>query len=188
MSRMTYHMNVAGVERDLPLCRLNDDLMIGAFVIFGDTELTCACAAELLKKAPEFDYMIAPEAKAIPLIHEMARQSGRPKYLLVRKVPKFYMDGVFSVDDRSITTAGIQKLYLDGADARLMKGKKILIIDDVVSTGGSLAAVEELVKLAGGEIVGKMTILAEGDAAKRDDVIFLEKLPLFNSKGEPISD
>ena len=186
MARMTYRIKVAGVERDLPLCKLNDNMMIGAFVIFGDTELTCACATELLKLAPDFDYMIAPEAKSIPLIHEMARQSGRSKYMLVRKVPKFYMDGVFSVDDTSITTAGIQKLYLDGADAKLMKGKKMLIIDDVVSTGGSLSAVEELVKLAGGKIAGKMTILAEGDAAKRDDFIFLQKLPLFNIDGTPI--
>ena len=185
MDKLKYTIKIAGIERDLPLCKLDNDEMIAAFVIFGDVEITTACATELLKRAPEFDYMIAPEAKAIPLIHEMARQAGAKKYMLVRKVAKFYMDGVFSVDDNSITTAGIQKLYLDGADAKLLKDKRVLIIDDVVSTGGSLAAVEALVKQAGGNIVGKMTILAEGPASKRDDVIFLERLPLFDKEGNP---
>ena len=183
---MVYKMHVAGLDRDLPICELNDNLSIAAFVIFGDVELTCACAGELLKKAPDFDYMVAPEAKAIPLIHEMARQSGRNDYFLVRKNKKAYMDGVFEVDDTSITTAGAQKLYMDGADAKKMKGKRILLIDDVISTGGSIAAVENLVKQAGGIVAGRMAILAEGDAADRDDIIFLEKLPLFTPAGEPI--
>ena len=184
---MTYKMNVAGLTRDLPLCPLNDSLMIAAFVIFGDVELTCACAKALLEKTPEFDYMVAPEAKSIPLIHEMARQSGRNDYFLVRKAPKLYMNGVFEVEDRSITTQGVQKLYMDGADANKMKGKRILILDDVISTGGSLAAVENLVNQAGGIVVGRMAILAEGDAADRDDIIFLEKLPLFDKNGTPLN-
>ena len=183
---MTYPMTVAGVTRQLPLCSLNDHMMIAAFVIFGDVELTCACARELLKKAPEFDYMVAPEAKAIPLVHEMARQSGRNEYFLVRKSPKLYMDGVFAVEDQSITTKAEQKLYMDGADAKKMKGKRILILDDVISTGGSLSAVEKLVDMAGGEVVGRMAILAEGDAAKRKDILFLEALPLFDGDGNPI--
>ena len=176
-------MTVAGVKRDLPLCKINDNLTIAAFVIFGDVELTCACARELLKKAPEFDYMVAPEAKAIPLIHEMARQSGRNEYFLVRKKKKAYMNGVFETVDKSITTEGEQKLYMDGADAAKMKDKRILILDDVISTGGSISAVENLVEQAGGNVVGKMAILAEGDAANRDDIIYLEPLPLFNSDG-----
>ncbi len=184
---MTYKMNVAGLTRDLHLCPLNDSLMIAAFVIFGDVELTCACAKALLEKTPEFDYMVAPEAKSIPLIHEMARQSGRNDYFLVRKAPKLYMNGVFEVEDRSITTQGVQKLYMDGADAKKMKGKRILILDDVISTGGSLAAVENLVNQAGGIVVGRMAILAEGDAADRDDIIFLEKLPLFDKNGTPLN-
>ena len=183
---MTYEMHVAGLTRQLPLCPISDDVMIGAFVIFGDVELTCACARELLKIAPEFDYMVAPEAKAIPLIHEMARQSGRNGYFLVRKAPKLYMDGVFEAVDRSITTVGEQKLYMDGADAKRIAGKRILILDDVISTGGSLAAVESLVEQAGGVVVGRMAILAEGDAAKREDILFLEKLPLFNAEGAPL--
>lgn len=184
---MTYKMNVAGLTRDLPLCPLNDSFMIAAFVIFGDVELTCACAKALLEKTPEFDYMVAPEAKSIPLIHEMARQSGRNDYFLVRKAPKLYMNGVFEVEDRSITTQGVQKLYMDGADAKKMNGKRILILDDVISTGGSLAAVENLVNQAGGIVVGRMAILAEGDAADRDDIIFLEKLPLFDKNGTPLN-
>ncbi len=180
---MVYPITVAGVKRDLPICNLNESLSIAAFVIFGDVELTCACAKALLDKAPEFDYMVAPEAKAIPLIHEMARQSGRNEYFLVRKKKKAYMNGVFEVVDKSITTEGEQKLFMDGADAAKMKGNRILILDDVISTGGSISAVEDLVNQAGGQVVGKMAILAEGDAAKRDDIIFLEPLPLFNADG-----
>lgn len=180
---MTYPMTIAGVKRELPICKLSDDLAIGAFVIFGDVELTVACAGALLEKAPDFDYMVAPEAKAIPLVHEMARQSGRNEYMLVRKNKKAYMDGVFEVEVNSITTAGTQKLYMDGADARKLAGKRVLILDDVISTGESLRAVEALVAKAGGNVVGRMAILAEGDAQSRDDIIYLEPLPLFNGDG-----
>ena len=130
--------------------------------------------------------MVAPEAKAIPLVHEMARQSGRNEYFLVRKKKKAYMNGVFEAVDRSITTEGEQKLYMDGADAARIRGKRILILDDVISTGGSLAAVENLVEQAGGMVAGRMAILAEGDAAKRDDILFLERLPLFSADGTPL--
>ena len=180
---MYYRMNVAGLERDLPICPVNDSLYIAGFVIFGDQELTVACARELLKRAPEYDYIITAEAKGIPLAHEMARQHGDAKYILARKGPKLYMRDIFSVTVNSITTAKEQKLYLDGADAALMKGKKILIVDDVISTGESLKALEALVEKAGGEICGKMAILAEGDAQERPDLIYLEKLPLFNPDG-----
>ncbi len=181
---MTYTLNVAGLTRELPICKLSDELSIAGFVIFGDVELTCACAAALLKKAPDYDYMVAPEAKAIPLIHEMAKQSGRNDYFLVRKKAKAYMHDVFRVEDHSITTEGTQYLYMDGEDARRMKGKRVLIIDDVISTGGSIAAVEELVREAGGIVAAKMAVLAEGDAANRDDIIFLERLPLFDGEGK----
>lgn len=180
---MTYEMDIAGLKRNLPLCRVTDDLYIGAFVMFGDVELTVHCAAELLKRAPEYDYLIAPEAKAIPLLYEMARQSGAEKYFLARKGAKAYMTGVFEVEVRSITTMHIQKLVIDTADAELIKGKKILIVDDVISTGESLHAMEELVKRAGGIIAGKMAVLAEGDAKDRDDIITLAPLPLFNADG-----
>ena len=180
---MTYEMDVAGLKRDLPLCKVTDDLYIGAFVMFGDVELTVHCAAELLKRAPEYDYLIAPEAKAIPLLYEMARQSGADKYFLARKGPKAYMSGVFEVDVKSITTMSVQKLVIDTSDAELIKGKRMLIVDDVISTGESLRAMEELVKRAGGIIAGKMAVLAECDAQKRHDIICLAPLPLFNADG-----
>ena len=166
---MVYHMTIAGLERDLPVCKVSDSLYIGAFVIFGDQELTVAAARELLKKAPPYDYLITAEAKGIPLVHEMARQNGDKKYMLARKGP--------------ITTAKEQHLYLDTADAALMAGKRILIVDDVISTGESLSALEALVEKAGGNIVGRMAILAEGDAQNREDILYLEKLPLFHPDG-----
>ena len=180
---MFYRMKVAGLERDLPICPVNENLYIAGFVIFGDQELTVACARELLNKAPQYDYIITAEAKGIPLAHEMARQAGDSKYILARKGPKLYMRDIFSVTVNSITTAKEQKLYLDGADAALMKGKRILIVDDVISTGESLKALEALVEKAGGIICGKMAILAEGDAIDREDLIYLEPLPLFNPDG-----
>ena len=180
---MYYRMKVAGLERDLPICPLNEKLSIAGFVIFGDPELTVACARELLAKAPEYDYILTAEAKGIPLAHEMARQAGDAKYILARKGPKLYMRDIFSVSVHSITTAKEQRLYLDGADAALMKGKKILIVDDVISTGESLRALEALAEKAGGEICGRMAILAEGDAQERKDLIYLEKLPLFHPDG-----
>lgn len=181
-----YTIDVAGLKRDLPLCPLNDDLYIGAFVIFGDVELTVASAKALLEKAPPFDIMITAESKGIPLAHEMARQSGAASYILARKAPKLYMKNVIKTEVQSITTAGVQSLYLDRADMEKMRGKRVLIVDDVISTGESLHALEALVKEAGGEIAGKMAILAEGDAADRDDILYVQELPLFDANGEPI--
>ena len=180
---MFYTMNVAGLQRDLPICPVNENLYIAGFVIFGDPELTECCARELLKKAPEYDYIITAEAKGIPLAHEMARQSGDARYILARKGPKLYMQDIVSVTVNSITTAKEQKLYLDGADAKLIRGKRVLIVDDVISTGDSLKALEALVEYAGGNICGRMAILAEGDAQDRKDLIYLEKLPLFKPDG-----
>jgi len=179
-------MNIAGVERALPLCPISEDLYIAAFVIFGDVELTKACAAELLKRLPDYDIMITAESKGIPLIYEMASQSGAEHYIIARKAAKLYMRDVFSVHVKSITTAGVQTLYLDGNDKALMNGKRVVIVDDVISTGASLEALEELVKQCGGNIVARATILAEGEACSRDDIIYLEELPLFNAKGEII--
>ncbi len=183
---MFYTMNIAGLERNLPLCPLNDDLYIGAFVIFGDCELTEACATELLKRAPEYDYIITAESKGIPLAYAMARQNGDKKWMLARKGVKLYMKNVVDVPVHSITTAKEQHLYLDGEDAEMMRGKRILIVDDVISTGESLRALETLVEAVGGKVCGRMAILAEGDAQNREDIIYLEKLPLFNGKGEVI--
>ncbi|MEG0894937.1 MAG: phosphoribosyltransferase family protein [Oscillospiraceae bacterium] len=182
----TYTLNVAGIKRELPLCKVNDELYIGAFVIFGDVELTVKSAEHLLKIAPEHDIMITAESKGIPLLHEMARQSDENTYIIARKTPKLYMKEIVSTEVTSITTAKTQNLYIDSEDVKKMKGKRVLIIDDVISTGESLRAVEKLVKQAGGNIVGKMAILAEGDAKYRDDIKYLEYLPLFNKEGEPL--
>ena len=180
---MTYEIDIAGLKRQLPLCKVSDDLLIGAFVLFGDVEVTVHAAAELLKRAPEYDYIIAPEAKSIPLLYEMARQSGAEHYFLARKGPKAYMSGVFEVEVKSITTASVQRLVIDTADAEMIRGKRRLIIDDVISTGESLRAMEELVNRAGGIIAGKMAVLAEGAARERDDIIYLAPLPLFHADG-----
>ena len=181
-----YTLKVAGLERQLPLCPLNDKLCIGAFIIFGDVELTVACASELLKIAPEHDVMISAESKGIPLVYEMARQAGENNYIVARKMQKLYMSDTFSCEVTSITTAKKQTLYLDGKDAEAMRGRRVLIVDDVISTGDSLRAIEELVEHAGGIVVGKMAVLAEGDAKDREDIQYLEVLPLFNADGTEI--
>ncbi|MBO4495729.1 MAG: adenine phosphoribosyltransferase [Clostridiales bacterium] len=185
---MTYKMTIAGLERELPLCPIADDLYIAAFICFGDAEISTACAQELLKLVPRenYDYIFTAEAKGIPLAHEMARQSGAEKYFVARKGPKNYMPDPISVEDKSITTKGTQKLYLGRDDADMIRGKRILLVDDVISTGGSLHAMEEMVKLCGGEVTGRVCVLAEGDAAKREDIKFIGTIPLFNGKGEPI--
>lgn len=185
---MDYNMEVAGLQRSLPLCRVNDELYIAAFVIFGDVELTIACARELIRIAPEHDILITAESKGIPLVYEMARQNRENKYLIARKAPKLYMRNVFSTEVTSITTVNRQMLFIDQNDADLMRGKRVLIVDDVISTGESLKAVEKLVHQAGGEVVGKMAVLAEGPARYRTDILYLHTLPLFNPDGTPKED
>ena len=185
---MKYTMEIAGLKRDLPLCAITDDLYIAAFICFGDAEITTACATELLKLVPreEYDYIFTAEAKGIPLAHEMARQRHAKKYFVARKGMKTYMPDPICVEDESITTRGVQKLYLGRDDADMIRGKRILIVDDVISTGGSLHAMEKMIEMCGGTVTGKVCVLAEGDAQKRDDIKFLDGIPLFNSKGEPI--
>jgi len=181
-----YELNVAGLKRNLRLFSVNDKLKIAAFILFGDVELAVCCAKELLKKAPEYDILVTAEAKSIPLICEMARQAGDNDYVVARKTPKVYMENIIKVSVNSITTQKEQYLCIGDTEIEKMRGKRCLIVDDVISTGESLDAVERLVKEAGGIIVGKMAVLAEGDAAKRDDITYLEPLPLFNSDGEAI--
>lgn len=181
----TYPIEVAGLRRELPICKVTDDLYIAAFIVFGDAELTVACARELLKLVPadSYDYMLTAEAKSIPLIHEMARQSGAEKYFVARKGPKAYMPDPIHVTDKSITTAGEQKLFLGRDDADLIRGRRILLMDDVISTGGSLHAMEALVAMAGGTVTGRVAVLAEGDAQNRPDISFLAPLPVFSADG-----
>ena len=173
-----YTMKIAGLERKLEKFPVSDKLDIAAFIIFGDVELTIKACEELLKKAPEFDYIITPEAKSIPIAYEMSRQSGKP-YIVARKGVKVYMRNPLDVSVTSITTKTEQHLYLGEREVEMIKGKRVLIVDDVISTGESLIAVRNLVKEAGAIEAASCAILAEGDAADRDDIIFLEKLPLF---------
>ncbi len=180
---MFYEMTVAGLKRQLPLCKVSDDLYIAAFIIFSDVEMTKAAAKELLAQAPEFDIMVTAEAKSIPLIYEMARQAGVNDYVVARKGPKVYMDNLISTEVDSITTDHIQTLCIGQKEIDQIKGKRVLIIDDVISTGESINSIELLVNKAGGNIVGKMAILAEGEAAHRDDIVCLGELPVFNADG-----
>ncbi len=173
-----YRINIAGLERDLVKCPINDKLDIAGFIIFGDVEMTVKASEELLKKLPEFDYIITPEAKSIPIAYEMARQSGK-KYFVARKKAKLYMEKPVTVEVRSITTDAVQTLILDGAEGEQMRGKRVVIVDDVISTGESLKAMEKLCAAFDANVVAECAILAEGDAAKRDDIIFLQELPLF---------
>lgn len=175
-----YTLNVAGLTRQLPICKLNDELSIAGFVMFSDVELTIKTAEELLKKLPEYDVILTAESKGIPLAYEMSRQCGK-KYILARKSIKLYMKKPVGVEVKSITTAKTQTLYLDETDKEFLKGKKVAIVDDVISTGESLNAMIGLVEASGGTVVAKSAVLAEGDACDRDDIIYLEKLPLIKN-------
>lgn len=183
---MDYKMTIAGLERHLPLCKVNDDLYIAGFIMFNDVELTIAVARELLDRAPEFDVILTAESKGIPLAYEMARQSNNAPYIVARKETKLYMQDVFQVEVNSITTNHKQKLCIGKAERDLMRGKRVLVVDDVISTGESIAAIDKIVDAVGGTIVGQMTVLAEGDACKRDDITYLEELPLFDRDGNVI--
>jgi len=173
-----YKMTIAGCERELPICPINDKMDIAGFVMFGDVEVTEASAKALMARCPEHDVIVTAESKGIPLAYEMARIGCR-SYVVARKGIKAYMEDPIHVEVKSITTDHVQKLYLSKADCETLKGKRILIVDDVISTGESLAAIEELLHTIGGRVVGRACVLAEGDAADRDDIIFLEPLPLF---------
>ena len=185
--KMTFPMDIAGLHRELPLCRVSDDLFIAAFIMFGDQELTVSCAAALLELTAGvgYDYLLTSEAKSIPLIHEMARQSGAERYFVARKGAKVYMPDPLCVEDRSITTEGVQRLYLGRDDADRIRGKRILLVDDVISKGGSMLALEKLVALAGGTVAGRAAVLAEGAAALRTDILVLGTVPLFDGEGIP---
>lgn len=176
-----FKIKIAGCERNLPLCQVNDNLKIAAFIMFGDVEITEKSATALLEKCPGFDILLTAESKGIPLCYEMSRQSGK-NYIVARKSEKLYMKNTVSVNVKSITTENVQKLYLSEDELGKIKNKRILLVDDVISTGKSIIALEELTKKADGKIVGKVCVLAEGEASKRNDIIFLESLPLFPLK------
>ena len=181
-----YELQIAGLTRRLPLCRVNDELQIAAFVMFGDVEVTVKGAEELLRLAPEFDVLITNEAKGIPLAYEMARAAGKP-YCVARKGKKLYMPDSISVDVKSMTTMSMQTLIISSDEAAVLNGKRVLLVDDVISTGDSLAALERLVEMSGGVIAGRAAVLSEGGANKRDDIICLGRLPLFGNDGRALS-
>lgn len=175
-----YELKVAGLTRNLPIIQVADDLAIASFVLLGDAEMTTVAASEIAKRLPEnIDFLVTAEAKGIPLLQELARIKGFKSYIVARKSVKSYMESPLEASVFSITTQKEQTLYLDGHDVELIKDKKVAIIDDVISTGESLQALVNLVEKAGAKIVVKAAILAEGDAAKREDIVFLEELPLF---------
>lgn len=176
--RKVIELTIAGVKCELELCSVSDKLDIAAFILFDSVDVTVAAGKQLLERVPDFDVILTPEAKSIPLAYEMARVSGKP-YVVIRKGTKVYMTNPVCVDVRSITTDRVQKLYLGETDVERLKRKRILVVDDVISTGETLLAIEQLVDQIGGEVVANCAVLAEGDAAERDDIIFLEKLPLF---------
>lgn len=173
-----YRVNIAGLERDLLRCPISDKLDIAAFIIFGDVEVTVHSATELLKRLPEFDYIVTPEAKSIPLAYEMSRQSGK-KYFVARKKAKLYMKNPVSVNVRSITTDAVQTLIMDEIEGDQIRGKRVVVLDDVISTGESIKAVEELCASFDAQVVARAAVLAEGDAAKRDDIVYLAEIPLI---------
>ena len=180
---MNYEVDIAGMKRSLKLFKVSDDLQIAAFILYGDVEITMHAAKELLAKAPEFDIMLTSASKSIPLIYEMARQSGHNDYIIALKSQKVYMGEPLGADVNLITTFQRQKIYIGEDDVAKIKGRRVLIVDDVISTGQSLAALEKLADAAGGNIVGKMAVLAEGDAYDRTDITVLGKLPLFDGEG-----
>ncbi len=180
---MYYEIDIAGMKKNLKLFKVSDDLQIAAFILYGDVAITMHAAKELLARAPEFDIMLTSASKSIPLIYEMARQSGRNDYVVALKAQKVYMGEPLSADVNSITTFERQKIYIGEDDVEKLRGKRVLIVDDVISTGQSLSALEKLVEKAGGNIVAKMAVLAEGDSYDRTDITVLGKLPLFDAEG-----
>ena len=175
----TYTLNVAGLTRELPIIKLSYDLSIASFVILGDTEIVRKTAPIIAKKLPEVDFIVTAEAKGIPLAYEISRVLNLNEYVVARKSVKAYMEEPIEVEVNSITTTNSQKLYLNNRDAKKIKGKRVALVDDVISTGQSLKALERLVEKAGGKVLAKAAILAEGDAKDRKDIIFLEALPTF---------
>lgn len=182
---MHYEIEIENIKRELKLYPLNEELAIAGFIMFGDVELTEATAKGLLEKAPEFDYIVTAESKGIPLAYEMSRQSGK-EYVVARKSSKVYMEDIVEIEVESITTKAKQKLCFGKVEHEKLNGKKVLIVDDVISTGASLKTLEMLVEKVGGNIVGKMAVLAEGDAIDREDIIVLANLPIFNAEGKPL--
>ncbi|MBS4196221.1 phosphoribosyltransferase family protein [Lederbergia citri] len=178
----TYTLQIGDVTRELPIIPISDTLSIASFVILGDTEIVSKSAPLLAAKLPEVDVLVTAEAKGIPFVYELSKQLGMSRYIVARKNVKPYMDAPLVNKVTSITTQKEQLLCLDGTDAEYIKGKRVALVDDVISTGESLRALEQLVEEAGAIVAAKAAILAEGDAKDREDIVYLEYLPLFEIK------
>jgi adenine phosphoribosyltransferase len=175
-----YELHVAGLIRRLPIIALTEKLSIASFVILGDCELITMSAPLIAKKLPPVDYLLTAEAKGIPLVNEVCRLLKLPQYIVARKSIKPYMENPIIDEVVSITTQQKQCLVMNGTDASTISGKRVAILDDVISTGESINGLERLAIKAGAEVVARAAILAEGDAAQREDILYLEKLPLFD--------
>ena len=175
-----YEVDLDGYKAKLPVMKLPSGISICFFNLHGHSELTEHCGKKLAKLIPECDALITAESKGLQLTHVIARELNQPRYAVARKSKKLYMqDGLDIVIDSSITTGKEQHLYLSQDDAELIKGKKVVIVDDVISTGASLSGLEKIVELAGGTVVGKAFVLAEGEAKDRKDVIYLNSIPII---------
>ncbi len=176
-------VTIAGLHRMLPIYHTHDDTYMGSLDLYGDVEFTVACATALIAKMPPFDLIIAAEPKPLPLVHEIARQMGLMQYIVARKTCHNFINTPISVDVSDITKQRYTALYLDPFDAELMRYKRVMIIDDLISDGYTVRAVEKLVKIVGGTVCCKMCIVAAGDAAYRDDILCLHQLPALRADG-----
>lgn len=178
-----YNLKVCGLERKLPFVKLDENTAYASFVVISDTELIERAGEDLAEQANGAEIILTIEAKGIALAYEISRKLKMKDFVVVRKSVKPYVKSYLQDAVHSITTEGEQEIFLDESDAAKLKGKRVAIVDDVISKGESLAAAERLVERAGGEVCSRLAILAEGKAADRDDITFLEKLPLFR-KGQ----
>ncbi|MFW6269467.1 MAG: phosphoribosyltransferase family protein [Bacillota bacterium] len=175
-----YDLEISGFHRKLPVVHLKDNIWIASFVMLGDVNLVNFCAGALATKLAkiDFDYIVGPEAKVIPLLQSMATFLGNSHYVVCRKQVKGYMKDPVELEVESITTPGKQKLVLGGSDVERIKGKKVVLIDDVVSTGGTFDSMDSLMEKVGAEVIGRAAVLKEGDSYEKD-LIYLEDLPIF---------
>jgi adenine phosphoribosyltransferase len=180
MSRETYALEIAGLKRELPLFEIKPGLRIAILNILGDTELVQACARELGQRLNglDFDLIVSAEAKSIPLAYALAVETKRP-YVILRKTYKPYMGDAIQAETLSITTGQPQILILDEKDRETVKGKKVLVVDDVISTGSTLQGMRMVLDKAGAKVAGEAAILTEGDRAQWENIVALGHLPLF---------
>lgn len=179
--KSTYTLEIAGLERELNFVNISDELLIPNFITLGDIELIRKCAKELINKIPKVDYLLTAETRGIPLVHEMASQLNMNRYIVARKNIKCYRNEPFSVSVISIRDNDTCPLFLNKEDERLIKGKRVLIVDDVISTGKSVHDMKALAKGSGAIVEGIAAILVEKSEENHQDIIYLKELPTFTN-------